>query len=126
MTFHWPHRWPRPLRLALYGLAVAILLYLTNAPQADLPGVKADDKLEHATAWFVLTMAGYVLSPARRWAIPVFAALFGVLVEVLQGVLRFGRDAELGDWLADCVGVAAAMLVFWTWRRLRPSSPRRP
>jgi VanZ family protein len=112
-----PYRWPRPVRLGLYALAVLILLYLTNAPQDDLPGVHADDKLEHATAWFVLTAAGYVLSPRRRWAIPLFAALFGVLVEVLQGVLPFGRDAEAADWVADCMGVAVASLGYLAWRR---------
>ncbi|MBW8816064.1 MAG: VanZ family protein [Caulobacterales bacterium] len=112
-----PSRWPRPVRLGLYVLAAATLLYLTNAPQADLPGVKADDKVEHATAWFLLTASGYVLSPRRGWAIPLFAALFGVLVEVLQGVLPFGRDAEVGDWIADCVGVAVAVLGYGAWRR---------
>jgi VanZ family protein len=112
-----PSRWPRPVRLGLYALAATILLVMTNAPQAQLPGVPLDDKLEHAAAWFVLTLAGYVLSPRRRWAIPVFAVLFGMLVEVLQAVLPFGRDAEVADWLADCAGVGLAVLGYVAWRR---------
>jgi VanZ family protein len=112
-----PSRWPRPVRLGLYALAATILLVMTNLPQTELPGVPVDDKLEHAGAWFVLTAAGYVLSPRRRWAIPLFAVLFGVLVEVLQGTLPFGRDAEVGDWLADCAGVAVAVLGYLAWRR---------
>ena len=113
-----PHQFPRPLRLSLYGLAVTVLLVLTNAPQKELPGVPVDDKLEHATAWFVLTALGYALSPRRTWAIPAFAVAFGGLVEILQGVLPFGRDAEWGDLLADSSGVVVAVLAFALARRL--------
>ncbi|HET6969500.1 MAG TPA: VanZ family protein [Phenylobacterium sp.] len=112
-----PYRWPRPLRLGLYALAATVLLVMTNLPQRDLPGVPVDDKLEHATAWFVLTAGGYALSPRRAWAIPLFAVLFGALIEVLQAVLPFGRDAEVGDWLADGAGVAVAVLGYLAWRR---------
>jgi VanZ family protein len=111
---------PRPLRLAIYGLACLILLYITLAPGKDVPGAGfLWDKAEHATAWAVLTGAGLLLSTKRRWAIPLFAFLFGAAVEVLQAVMPFGRDGEWGDLAADSVGIAVAWLVWLGMRRLR-------
>jgi VanZ family protein len=111
-------RLPLSLKLGLYGLAVAILLYLTLAPSKALPTVNLWDKAEHAIAWAVLAGVGLILFPRHAVAIAVFALAFGVLVEVLQGALPFGRDMDWKDWVADAVGVAAAMLVFGLVRRL--------
>jgi VanZ family protein len=110
---------PRPLRLGLYALACAILLYLTLAPGKDVPGVGITwDKAEHATAWAVLTGAGLLLSTRRRWAIGVFAFVFGAAVEVLQATLPFGRDGDWHDLLADTVGIALAYAAWLVMRRL--------
>nr|MEA2798934.1 hypothetical protein [Phenylobacterium sp.] len=101
-------RLPLALRLGLYGVAVAILLYLCLAPSKALPSSNLSDKWEHTIAWAVLAGVGLVLFPGRPVAIVVFALGFGVLVEVLQAALPFGRDGDWKDWAADCVGVAAA------------------
>ncbi|HEX3365078.1 VanZ family protein [Phenylobacterium sp.] len=112
-------RQPRPLRLAIYALACAILLYLTLAPGKDVPGVGLIwDKAEHAISWAVLTGAGLLLSTKRRWAILLFALVFGAAVEVLQAVLPFGRDGDILDLTADTVGIAVAYGVWLIWRRL--------
>jgi hypothetical protein len=68
-----PHRLPRPLRLALYALASAILLVLTLAPQDELPQAGLGDKWQHAVAWFVLTLTGLALAPRRPRAIALYA-----------------------------------------------------
>jgi VanZ family protein len=107
-------RLPRPVRLAVYVLACVILLYLTLAPGKDVPGVGLIwDKAEHAIAWAVLTGAGLLLSTKRRWAIPLFAFLFGAAVEILQAVMPLGRDGDVMDLIADTVGIVTAWLV---WR----------
>lgn len=41
--------------------------------------------------------------------------VFAVVDEVTQ--LLVGRDAEVGDWLADGVGAAVGLLLFCAWRR---------
>jgi len=111
-------RWPRPYRIGLYGLACAVLLYLTLAPEHEVPGVGLIwDKAEHAISWAVLTGAGLVLSTRRRWAIGVFAFLFGALIEVLQANMGWGRDGNWGDLAADSVGIAAAYLAWALMRR---------
>jgi len=104
---------PRPLRLALYALAVAILLYLCLAPSDELPTVNLWDKEEHALAWFVLTVTGLTLSHERPRAIALFAFFLGVFVEIVQGLMGFGRDADWHDVAADSVGITAAFIGYF-------------
>jgi VanZ family protein len=116
-----PARLPRPLRLTLYALASAVLLYLCLAPREELPQEGLGDKPEHAIAWFVLTLSGYVLAPRRARAIPAYALALGVIVEVLQATMGLGRNGDLRDLVADTTGTLAAVAVFWVARRwLRP------
>ncbi|MFI4964773.1 MAG: hypothetical protein ACHP9T_05330 [Caulobacterales bacterium] len=112
-----PDRLPRRLRLALYAAACCVLLYMTLAPEREVPGVSLVwDKAEHAGAWAVLTGAGLLLSTRRRWAIGVFAFAFGATVEVLQANMGLGRDGNWADLAADCVGIAAAYLAWGSMR----------
>ncbi|MFZ5717939.1 MAG: hypothetical protein ACOY5Y_00580 [Pseudomonadota bacterium] len=117
-----PHRFPRPVRIALYALAALILLVLCVLPTEDLPDPGTGDRFEHTAAWFVLTATGYALAPRRMWAIPAFALAYGVVVEVIQGAAPTGRHSDLLDFVADAVGVAIAiglygLLRLISWRR---------
>lgn len=112
-----PYRFPRPVRLGLYGLAAAILLVLCLAPSNTLPDPGTGDRFEHAAAWFVLTITGYLLAPKRRLLIPAFALAYGAAIEVLQGIVRSGRHGDPRDFVADCVGVALAVMVFLAAQR---------
>src|ERR1700760_770019 len=107
----------RPVRLGVYVLACAILLYITLAPGKDVPGVGLVwDKAEHALSWAVLTGAGLLLSTRRRWAIGMFAFLFGAGIEVAQATMPFGRDGDVFDLMADSVGIALAYAAWWVLR----------
>jgi VanZ family protein len=107
-----PHRLSRPVRLGLYALATAILLAMCVIPSEELPSSGKGDRFEHTVAWFVLTLTGYVLAPNRLWAIPAFAVVYGVAMEILQGVAPTGRHSDPLDLAADILGVALAMVVF--------------
>lgn len=113
-----PSRFPRRVRLGLYALAVAILLVLCLTPTEDLPDPGTGDRFEHMTAWFVLTLSGFVLAPRRRLAIPAFALIFGVIVEILQAVTPFGRHGDPRDLVADVVGVSLACVLWFGFERL--------
>lgn len=113
-----PYRFPRPIRLGLYGLATAILLILCVLPTRDLPDPGTGDRFEHTASWFVLTAVGYLLAPDRRWAIPAFALAYGIFIEVLQGLLPTGRHSDPLDFVADSVGVAIAVALYLVIRRL--------
>jgi VanZ family protein len=108
-----PYRLPRPLRIAAYAVAVAILLYMCLAPSDGLPKVKLWDKEEHAISWFVLTATGLILSPRRPKAIATFALGLGVFVEIVQGLMGFGRDADIHDVYADSIGIVAAFIPYF-------------
>ena len=110
-------RLPGRARLGLYAVAVTVLLYLCLAPSTALPEVNIWDKAEHAVAWLVLTGAGLVLFPTRPGRIAAFAFLFGGLIELLQGALPVGRDADWKDWVADTVGLLAALAIYALSRR---------
>ena len=111
-----PYRFPRPVRLGLYALAVAILLVLCVLPTRDLPDPGTGDRFEHTAAWFVLTATGYLLAPNRKLAIPAFALAYGVFIEILQGLAGTGRHSDPLDFVADVQGVAIAVVLFITVR----------
>lgn len=115
-----PSRFPRRVRLGLYALAALILLVLCVTPSQDLPDPGTGDRFEHMAAWFVLTLAGFVLAPRRRLAIPAFALAYGALIEVLQAAMPFGRHGDPRDLLADAIGVALACVAWLVLRRLAP------
>lgn len=110
-----PNNLPRPIRLGLYALASAILLTLCLLPREELPAGPPSDKIEHAIAWFVLTLTGLILSPRRPWAIPIYALAFGIFVELMQAYATTGRHGDVNDFMVDALGVATAVLL---WRML--------
>lgn len=107
-----PSRFPRPLRLALFAVAVTILFVLCAVPSEDLPDPGTGDRFEHMAAWFVLTVTGYLLAPNRFLAIPAFALAYGALIELAQGSMGLGRHADPADLAADAVGVALAVAAY--------------
>jgi VanZ family protein len=83
-------------------------------PSRYVPNLHLWDKLEHALAFFGLTFwfGGLV----RRRAYPLLVLwmlLFGAGIEVAQGVMGLGRDADVWDWVADSVGVALAITLVY-------------
>ena len=110
---------PRPVRLAVYALAVAIVLYMCLAPSKDVPGSDLIwDKAAHAITWAILAGSGYVLAPRRLRAITVFAIALGAAIEIAQANMGFGREGDWRDWAADTLGVAVALAVYALIRRL--------
>jgi VanZ family protein len=110
-------RLPRPVRLGLYALAVAILLWLCLAPSDELPQPGVGDKWQHGVAWLVLMLTGLTLSSWRPRAIAAFAFGLGVAVEILQATMGFGRDGDWRDLVADTAGIAVGLALAWVVRR---------
>lgn len=116
-----------PARLAAALICGGFILWLSLIPAASVPNVPffGWDKLQHATAYAVLTLlcgwAFVVLRPGSRrgWQWGVLASVgFGGLVEVLQGLCTTTRSADAGDLLADAVGALGVYLAaVYAWRR---------
>lgn len=113
----WTWKW----LLAAYGVALVVGTHLPPNV-AQLP-IDHTDKLWHFGGYLGLAFllaASWQASSGRLngrhlrllWgAIAVFAATD----EVTQ--LLVGRDASVGDWLADMLGAATGLILFRVWQR---------
>jgi VanZ family protein len=109
------------LRL-VFGIAVAAVVILSLLPGEYLPQVRISDKLEHVIAYGCLMFAGALAFPSMRATLrlAVLLPLLGIALEFGQ-MLVPGRTAEVGDAVADTVGVVIVTLVLLF---LVPESPR--
>jgi VanZ family protein len=109
-------RWVAWIALASY---VVILLTMTHLPRP--PGVLEgrNDKTLHFLAYFVLGCCAYfataVTLPDRKWIgvwLLISGSLFALIDETTQPF--FKRHADVFDWIADIIGLSAAMIVAMT------------
>lgn len=108
--------WVKPLRrrnawLALWLCAVAVLVVVCLLPNADLPRLRINDKLEHALAFALLSASAVQLF--ERWRALLAVALgllaLGICIELAQGLLTTTRAMERADVVADAIGIAAGL-----------------
>ncbi len=103
------------LRLARLWWAVgwAMVLYITASclePPRYVPNLHLWDKAEHALAFFGMSVwFGGLARRSRYPVIGVLMLLFGGAIEIAQGAMGLGRDADVMDWVADAVGIAVAL-----------------
>jgi VanZ family protein len=82
------------------------------------------DKAAHFIAFYGVTLLLFSAFPdRRRLDLAVLATFAGAAVEVLQ--LLDGRDAELGDVLADAAGAFAVLAPIYLERLREPRTERR-
>ena len=94
-------------------LTVAMLWPLEAPP----PAPEGSDKLVHFIAFAALAFP--LARTGRLGLVAVFigASAFGGLIELIQPT--FNRSADMGDWVADTVGVAIGIGCGLLYRRLR-------
>ncbi|MEK7990326.1 MAG: VanZ family protein [Thiotrichaceae bacterium] len=97
-----------------WGLAMAICI-LSLIPPIDtgIQTISHIDKLEHLTAYFVITFWFSLLYPTsqgRLMCLVGFLAM-GLSLEVLQGLLTTTRHADGFDMIANTLGVLIAWFV---------------
>jgi VanZ family protein len=103
------------LRLAPFWWAIgwAIVVFITVStlePPRYVPNLHMWDKLEHASAFFAMTCWFGGLVRRKRYLWVVFSMLlFGAGIEVVQGLMRVGRTADVWDFAADSVGTTVAL-----------------
>lgn len=116
MTGHPLARFARPAYFAF----VLVLLVIALVPQPQAPVGTPNDKVNHILAFFTLAFLARLLWPGTRLIVPfLWLALFGGLIEVLQHVMRLGRDGEWLDFVADVVAVAIGLAAAQLLIRLR-------
>ena len=117
-----------------YVVGIALVLVVVVAslvPGKDLPRLGISDKVEHITAYFSLSAwFGGLLMPRRYAWLGLVLLLLGGGIEIAQGLMGLGRQADWHDFYADAFGVFAGLALCllglrhwagWFERWLRPS-----
>lgn len=107
---------------ALLAAAWAAVIFFTSTTTSPPPALALfphEDKVVHLLGYALLAVLIYKafmhssdLAMARRaagWTLPL-AIGYGALVELYQWYLPW-RSCDIGDFLANCVGVVAALLL---------------
>lgn len=118
---------PNDPRLKLFRTATliwaVILAWLAFRPSTGFDGGLPWDKANHALAFLVLTgLTGRGWPELSRTALVLIMLAAGVGIELVQGVPWIGRDADVGDVVADAIGVAGGLTGLAWLRRRRVAS----
>jgi hypothetical protein len=106
------------LLLILYWPALFVLAHIP-IPQM-VYAARVSDKALHYVAYLILTfLLWFAISPSEKvnwrgkkiWILAAIIAAYGVADEVIQGLV--GRNCDLGDFGADLIGAAAALVICW-------------
>ncbi len=103
-------------------LMALVVLVVCLVPGQNLPDVRLSDKSEHVLAFLLLSFwfGSIVVRRDLLWLVVALVA-FGGLIELAQGAMHLGREADLRDLLADTVGVllgqALALTPLGRWAR---------
>jgi VanZ family protein len=104
-----------PLTLAVTTiLNTAILLPLEAPP----PAPKGSDSLVHFIAFAALAFPQARTGQFGLIPIIIGPSAFGAIIELIQAT--FNHSAELGDWIADTLGVIIGIGIGVMYRRVRP------
>ena len=100
----------------LTGMAiVAVVVTACLVPSHVLPTVGVSDKIEHSAAFFTLAIWFAGLLPRRDYLFLFLAMVaLGGGIEVAQGLMGLGREADIWDLVADAKGAALALLLALT------------
>ena len=103
----------------LFLACTVVTLLLTLLPPDNLkgPSVFQYDKLGHFLMFFgwtfMLGLSRIIRKkrPIRLWIVFTIGALFGIAIEVTQGLLPYDRSASIYDAIADITGSFCAVMV---------------
>lgn len=105
----------RRLWLAIGVLLVSLSLWMLLKPMDD--GLASwlnfsnSDKVLHVVGFLGLTGWFASMFERRQWrALAVCALAYGILAEIAQGAMNYGRQADATDVLADGVGIVLGLL----------------
>ncbi|TVQ00534.1 MAG: hypothetical protein EA359_15620 [Balneolaceae bacterium] len=115
----------RSLITALLIFTTLAILVLTMLPSNKLGDSQLYeyDKLGHFGLFFVWTFIFGLFNFARKnfnsHLITIFliGSLFGIMIEIMQGILPYGRSASVYDALADIAGSLTATIILFGIKR---------
>jgi hypothetical protein len=100
--------------------AAALTLLLGVLPAAIAPTISESDKVEHVVAFAVLSLMAIRAYGHRSFLLlGICLSAFGAAIEIVQAIPWIHRYAELNDWVADSLSIAAVLLTAALVRRVR-------
>jgi VanZ family protein len=122
------------LRKVWYVLGAGLTLLVIIAslvPARDLPRLRISDKLEHVLAYLALALwFGGLAAPRAYLRLSLGLLALGGGIEIAQGLMGLGRQADWYDFYADALGVALGLslclagLRYWAvWLEQWPKRP---
>jgi VanZ family protein len=106
-----------------FAVVVLLSLAILFAPGSDVPpSPPGVDKLVHGGLFLALALSGR-WAGVRQTALAVLLPLYAAASELIQAIPALHRDASLGDWLADVVGVLLGLAIWAAIARRRPGAP---
>ena len=105
-------------QIAVYYTLILIILSLVPIPDLGLPRFKLleFDKLIHFIMYLIFALIwGLKIENflERKMEISAYLILFGLGLEILQHVLPFGRYFDLGDFVANSIGVIFGVFILY-------------
>ena len=112
----------KPLLLIaiLYSCFISVLFFI---PSQDLPNIhfSALDKIVHILIYFILVNLWMLYLYIRngfqfnnKWGLIILLSvlLYGIIIEILQGLLTISRSADIFDVLANLIGSLIGIYFF--------------
>ena len=105
-------------KIAFFYSLFLILLSLVPIPDLGWPIFKLFeiDKLVHFVMYFSLTILWCLASEnfyKSNFKLLLFAIFFGFVLEIFQHILPFGRYFDLGDLVANSLGVIFGIFILY-------------
>lgn len=103
----------------LYTLALATICLVQVNEVVSKVSIPFGDKLFHFSAYILLTVLWYNTFLYRfhkskkraLWNAIIFSIIFGIIIEILQGVFTTYRSSDINDVFANTTGVLLAAVV---------------
>ena len=95
----------------LIGMGLTLLVVVTSlVPSGDLPHLRLSDKWEHLIAYLALALwFGGLVAPRRYVFLALALVALGGGIEIAQGLMGMGREADWRDFHADALGTALGL-----------------
>ncbi|MBA5629286.1 VanZ family protein [Moheibacter lacus] len=109
----------KPPSRFLFGIYTLILLAMTLLPMSVIPSdgeswlsqlkIENGDKAVHFALFFIFTFLGFAAKFfSKNLQILWVPILFGLIIEILQHFIGWGRSFDLWDLLANSLGILTA------------------
>ena len=106
-------RWPHARTWYTVGVLMTLVVVVVSlVPARELPDINVSDKYEHFTAFAALTLwFGGLVEPRRYPILALLLLALGGAIEVAQGLMGLGRQADVRDLYADGAGIVTGVLL---------------